>query len=242
MNCKSVQELLPLYVSRDLKDDRAHLITAHVHTCSVCASSAAEYHETLHLMQEFAPPAFSDAVYSGIRAKVLREIERDADSTAATLTQLLAGLFRPRIRWALVSALLLAACLVAFYFVANRGNEQHQLAGFQPVDSPRKPEATGSRSPENVATVQRIHRPQSGKRIAPAADRGAARAAEEKRQPLAGSEAALDSHKVAEPSSVYSSEKVFRLEMQTKDPNIRIIWLTPQRIKHDSPGKISKGV
>jgi anti-sigma factor RsiW len=239
MNCKSVKELLPLYVSRDLKDDRAHLIAAHVHACSACAGSAAEYHETLQLMQEFAPPAFSDAVYSGIRANVWREIERDADSRPATLSQLVAGVFRPRIRWALVSALVLAACLIAFYFVANRGNEQHQLAGVQPVASPRKPEITASGSPENVATGQRIHRPQVRKRIAPAAGREPARAVDGNRQPSAGSEAALDSNRLAEPSAVQSSEKVFRLEMQTKDPNIRIIWLTPQRIKHDSPGKVS---
>jgi hypothetical protein len=242
MNCKSVQELLPLYVSRDLGEDRAQLITAHVHACAACAASAAEYHDTRDLLQEFAPPAFSDAVYSGIRERVWREIEREAESRPAPFTQLFAGIFRPRIRWAMVSALILAVALVAFYFIANRGNDQRQIAGSQPLVSPQKPAAPAPASPENVATIQRIHRPQNRKRIVLAADRAPVMAENRNRQPLGSSEAAWDSNKLAEPGAVQSSEKVFRLEMQTKDPNIRIIWLTPPRTKNDSPGKISKGV
>jgi len=38
------------------------------------------------------------------------------------------------------------------------------------------------------------------------------------------------------------TEKALRLEIQTKDPNIRIIWFSAQPTKQDSPNKFSKGI
>ena len=38
-----------------------------------------------------------------------------------------------------------------------------------------------------------------------------------------------------------TSGNVLRVEMQTNDPNIRIIWFTPQPTKQNSPNKFSKG-
>ena len=239
MNCKSVQELLPLYVSCDLDEDRVQLITVHVHSCAACSESAQEYRETRELLHEFAPPAFSDAVYSGIRERVWQEIEREAEP--APFAQFVAGMFRPRFRWAVVSALIVAVALVAFYFTTNRGTDQRQIAAVQPQTFPRTPDAVITSSPVNTGTVPSARRPQTRKTVA-AANRAAVIAKKKTRQTSGSTEAALDSNKLAEPNAVPSAQKVFRLEMQTKDPNIRIIWLTPQPIKHDSPGKISRGV
>ena len=239
MNCQSVQELLPLYVSRDLDEDRVQLIAAHVHSCAACFDSAQEYDQMRELAHEFAPPAFSDAVYSGIRERVWQEIERENESKPALLTQFVAGLFRPRFRWAVASALIVAAALVAFYLIADRANDRRPVALVPPQALPRTYNAVATSSPADTGKVPRIHRPQTGKRTVPAPDRAPVVAETKNRQPSGETEAALNSNKVAEPGAGQSSEKVFRLEMQTKDPNIRIIWLTPQRTKHDSPGKIS---
>jgi hypothetical protein len=38
------------------------------------------------------------------------------------------------------------------------------------------------------------------------------------------------------------TEKALRVEIQTKDPNIRIIWFSAQPTKQDSPNKSSKGI
>jgi hypothetical protein len=38
------------------------------------------------------------------------------------------------------------------------------------------------------------------------------------------------------------SEKTLRVEMQTKDRNIRIIWFSNQLTKQDSPSESSKGI
>src|SRR6266487_1735694 len=118
MNCKHVQELLPLYVSRDLKENYARLVTAHIQSCAECAASADEYHETQQLLQHFGTPQFGEAVYDGIRQHVLREIGREG--RAPGLSRMLESLFRPRLRWAVATALLLAVSVLAFYLIPNR--------------------------------------------------------------------------------------------------------------------------
>jgi hypothetical protein len=47
-----------------------------------------------------------------------------------------------------------------------------------------------------------------------------------------------DAASVRDPAT---SGKTLRVEMQTKDPNIRIIWFAHQPTKQDSPSKFSKG-
>jgi len=256
MNCKQIQELLPVYVSRDVEEKRARLIATHLQSCTACAGSAAEYEETRRLLQGFAPPTFSEATYDGIRRQVWREIERK-ESTAPSLPQLAAGLFRPRLSWAVAIAILAAVSLFAFYFIANRNNERREIAEVQPTASPQRPAPTASNSPspglrENNAPYKGTDRNKGSE--------NALAGSSEPTQPIQRRkrfEKTVESQAVAvitpsrsvEPSPQMSaspqnpgSEKILRVEMQTKDPNIRIIWFSPQRTKQDSPGRFSKGV
>jgi anti-sigma factor RsiW len=263
MNCKSVQELLPLYVSRDLEEGRTRLVTAHVQTCAQCGNSAAEYHETQRLLHEFAPPAFSESVYAGIRQRVMREIETEAPAvTALSFERLFAGWFRPRLSWAVASVLLVAVCLFAFYFIANRGRNNGTMTAGQ-NEASQKSGAIASKSPaiapsrESNAPGIELTTQHKGVKTAKAPNRAGRSPMKQRREaPIGGAPTlavttppqSLINTQVSpvtnsfEPEAVQPSEKVLRLEMQTKDPNIRIIWLTPQRTKHDSPGKVSKGV
>lgn len=266
MNCKQVQELLPLYAGRDLEERRARLVTAHVQSCAECAGAAAEYHETRQLLREFAPPSFSEADFAGIRQRVLREIEREGATLG--LSRLFASLFRPRLSWAVATALLIAVSVFAFYFIANRGNDRRQLADVQP---PSRGPATASSSPaipgpreetgssfkntkqskgaDTVIEGSGDHTRPSQRRKGPglAADRQTAMAVNAPDTTPTPAGAFLKSDNLAEPDAVparapATSEKMLRVEMQTKDPNIRIIWFSLPRTKQDFPGKFSKGV
>ena len=252
MNCKDVQELLPLYVGRDLEERRLKLITAHLQSCAECAGSVDEYHETRQLLQQFAPPPFSEAVYAGIRQRVLREIERDA--TAPGLSRLLESLFRPRLRWAVAIALLLAVSVFTFYFVANRSNNRQQVAGSEvKVDGPTSSSIKGSEEVPPETTVKSkvqglansTHPSQRRKGTAVARDRTRP-ATVNNADTGSRSAEAFPERNLAQPNTVptldpATSEKTLRVEMQTRDPNIRIIWFTPQPTKQDSPSKFSKG-
>lgn len=254
MNCKHVQELLPLYVARDLEEKRAQLVTAHVQSCADCAGSAGEYRETRQLLQQFAPPPFSDAVYAGIRQRVLREIGRE---TAPGLSRLLESLFRPRVRWAVASALLLAVSVFAFYFIANRTNDRRdgqqvaesgRTVGGPTSSSIKASEGLPPASPvKNKGPVQGLaggtHQSQRRKGIGGAPDRSATVNSADTRSMTA--ETLPNGNNLGEPDAFpasTTSEKTLRVEMQTKDPNIRIIWFAPQPTKQNSPNKFSKAL
>ncbi len=255
MNCKLVQELLPLYVGRDLEEKRAQMITAHVQSCSECAGSADEYRETRQLLQQFATPPFSEAVCAGIRHRVLRDIERGA--TAPGLSRLLESLFRPRLRWAIATALLLAVSVFAFYFIAKRANDRQQFAYSGPtVDRPTAPSIKEGEGRPPASPVQKrnpvqglagsTHQSQRRKRIGAAPDRTGSTRANSADARSMTAEAAPERNNLAEPDAVPTRDsgitaKTLRVEMQTKDPNIRIIWFSPQPTKQDSPNKFSKG-
>jgi len=259
MNCKQTQELLPLYVGRDLEEKRTRLIATHLRSCMECAGSSAEYEETRRLLQGFAPPTFSEAAYDGIRRQVWREIERE-ETRAPSLPQLVGGLFRPRLSWAVATALLLAVSLFAFYFIARRGSERREVA-VQPIGSPQRPAAIASNSPPPAARENKVPSYQStegntgsaaGDHTRPAQRRrrlgtGGERqtvAANSRAQRSIDTQVSPESTNPAEPGAVDPGApgKILRVEMQTKDPNIRIIWFSPQRPKQDSPGRFSKGV
>jgi hypothetical protein len=259
MNCKDVQELLPLHVGRDLEEKRAKLVMAHVQSCAECAGSVDEYHETRQLLEKFAPPQFSEEVYAGIRQRVLHEIELEA--TPPGLSRLLESLLPPRIRWAVATALLLAVFGFAFYFIANHANVRRdgkQLAdngsnGVGPTSPSIKPgdglppESTvKTRGPVPGLAVS-THQSQRRKVTSTVRDRAEPATVNSANVGSMTAEASPESNNLAEPDAVPArdpgtSEKTLRVEMQTKDPNIRIIWFTPQPTKQDSPGKFSKGI
>lgn len=287
MNCKHVQELLPLYVGRDLEEKRAQLVTAHVQSCAECAAAADEYRQTRQLLQQFAPPPFSEGVYTGIRQRVLREIGQESpESIVATLPQLIASLFRPPVRWAVATALLLAVSVFAFYFIANRRptlRDARQVADSRPTvdgttrdehasapsqgsesaasSSPSSKENNGPRSvntgastgpktgPDTTIAGPADHPYPSQRRKSPgaAADRTTSVAVNTPDTRSMTAAASRENNNLAEPDAFptrdpATSEKTLRMEMQTKNPNIRIIWFSHQRTKQNFPGKSSKHI
>ena len=244
MNCKHVQELLPLYVGRDLEEKRAQMVMAHVQSCVACTGSADEYRETRQLIKQFAPPPVSDAVYAGIRQRVLREIEQEAPG----VSRLLDSLFRPRLRWAVATALALAVSVFALYFIANRRNNQQQVAGSgRTLDVPTSPAIRGvdvrpvqKRDPvQGLAgiTHQSLRRKSSGA----AADRSRSTTVNSTGPQSMSAQTLPNENNTFEADAVPAGdsaapEKTLRVEMQTRDPNIRIIWFS-----HPPNSKFSKG-
>ena len=279
MNCKHVQELLPLYVGRDLEENRAKQIAQHVQSCAQCAGSVDEYREARQLLQLFAPPPFSEAVYDGIRRRVLREIGRE--SSAPSFSQLAASMFRPRIRWALATALLLAVSVSALYFIARRRpnvrNAPQQVADSNRQANPAtQDEQPKPRSKDHESAVPSSSSNQNDEpRLADnernaSADRipGSVNSSQSQRRKSRGvaadnprsvavntpdtasmtSQASRENNNLTEPSAAVpasdpaTAEKTLRVEMQTRDQNIRIIWFSHQPTKQDSPSKFSKGI
>lgn len=229
MNCKQAQEMLPLYAGRDLDENRARLLTQHLQSCADCARCAEEYESAFHLTQQFATPVFSDHVYAGIRRRVLQQI--DEEPTARTLPALIGGWWRPRLAWALASAFVLALALFAFYFVASRRLQHEEVAikrgtisqpgqGNQsPAPPVKQTAATPYSSPNQTqpkrVTIRRPMRPSSPAKVN-----------DSQLQIAKLSLRVSDAADTLPNSDATAAARALRVEMQTKDPNIRIIWFS----------------
>lgn len=269
MNCKQVEELLPLYVGHELEDERVRLITAHVQTCTQCARSAEEYVEASQLLQGFSVPQFSEATFASVRQSVMSEIKRESE--APGLRDLLLRPFQPRLMWAVSTAVLLAVCAFAYYFVANRPNVLHdqkaeaviKLApdGVADGRGPRQGSPAGVLDSPAVATSSPNHRMNPAplhKTVRPNLAGGlhSLTTATNSRKPRL-SQPSWHSKSAGEPPAVpgsvqtsvpatfdtsVSSRKPMRLEIQTSDPNIRIIWFSQPSTHGGSANESSKGI
>lgn len=228
MNCKQTEALLPQYAGRDLEEKRATLVTEHLQTCVACARVADEYRESVQWTEQFRPPDFSEAVYAGIRQRVLREIETQA--MAPAWSQTIVGLFRSRLTWAIASVLLIVVSMFAIYFSANRRHEGQQLAdtnsGTQENKRADLPSAvnTGGEKQLFAGVPQRQRRKRS---------RATSTANNFSPQPRS-----LPAPTLFPPNSA-ALTKPLRVELQTKDPMIRIIWFVQPETKPVTTG--SKG-
>jgi putative zinc finger protein len=239
MNCRRVQELLPLFVGQDLAESQAALVNAHVKTCDACAALTGEYQLSRELTQQFAPPQFSESVYAGIRQSVMREIDRA--TPAAPWHESITAVFRPRPGWAVATVLLILLSVSAVYFVARRDSDSQSIASDQwvkdvliaaqpetgPVDTAPIKTEEGPRHITVHAGYRPIHRRRNS-----APGISAPKVTREIAVKTGGAEPSVV------PSRAASAEKTLRVEMQTANPNIRIIWFAPQ---HKSTSSSSKG-
>ena len=250
MNCKNVEPLLPLYVGRDLEEERSRLVAAHLQSCTECTLAADEYAQAGQLLQEYEPPFFGDETYAGIRQQVLNQIEGEFNLAVRgrIFSQFYLALVQPRMRW-ITAALLLAISVTALYWsrthshqlpddghVAGRTEEPNQAGTGTEVRAGHS--NPSNREQDRKATTRH---PITGKRKAS----GGVVAANRSRQldnPTKVNVSTNDpvvQHDVdgSQPSSTHGP---LRVEMQTSDRNIRIIWLSGQRPPAGSDG--SKGL
>jgi putative zinc finger protein len=237
MSCKHIQELLPLYVGRDLDEKRERLVATHVESCPACAAEADEYRESRQLLQEFAPPAFSDTVYANMRQNVLRDIK----SNGPTFAESVASFFRPRLTRAMATLVLIAFALFGLYFLTNRQPAPNQMVinpipavPTVPRESPENKSAPQpSRSDQTDRTAANQPRRQRNYRKAIANESSSVAVNAVKQSPLNRdvSPTMMDSFPPPDEGNI------IRVEMQTKDPNIRIIWFSQQNSKPISNSK-----
>ena len=216
MNCKNVEPLLSLYVGRDLDEERLRLVAAHLQSCSECTLAADEFAGASRLLQRYEPPLFSDEIYAGIRAQVLNEIKRESHAPVwpGIFSWFVLVLVQPRMRW-ITAALLLAISVTALYLSRN---PSHQLPNQVTVQAGK---GTDVRSETAISSPSKKE-PITRRSVIPRKKANAVVVATNRSRQL-DKTAKAD---VSQPSSPHAP---LRVEMQTSDRNIRIIWLSGQR-------------
>lgn len=231
MNCKNVEPLLSLYISRDLDEEHSRLVAAHLVSCTECARAADEYVRAGQLLQRYETPFFSDETYGGIREQVLNEIARESHASvwSRIFSQLFLPVVQPRLRW-ITAALLLAMSVTALYFsrnfsrqlpkderVAVRREEPNQTDSRAPLRSEKSDESAAAPSSLNKKQIRvaTTRRPMTRK-----TDANAGVVATNLSRVV--QDAVRFSQPLAAPAPL-------RMEIQTNDRNIRIIWLSGPR-------------
>ena len=245
LSCKRTARMISLYVAGDLVGAPEREVAAHLAACEGCRRLAEEFSESSSLLTEAcAPPDFGAEFYAGIRQAVLGEIARDQRLAKPSL-------FRPRWLYATAfAAIVIVSGVMLQHFVSTRREP--------PRDVAHAPQVTGEPTPQSSEVPPRKKHEPAGKQGAPsnnvlarANPHGSSRHFAGTRQPdaLVTAQAALVSGGQIEPAMQSStrlgpvalepSSQVSRIEIQTADPNIRIIWLSsresrePDGTNHD---------
>jgi len=230
MNCSQMEELLPLYAGHDLSTRREQTVTAHLQTCEGCSLAAAEYRDMHGLMRDFASPVFGEEVYAEIRKNVRERIE--SQPQAASILESIAAWFQPRLAWAGATALMIIVSFVGLYFVVKEFNVQPVVIVAVPKVGPAFGPAAevqggvsshpdkGTLKQRQANVPKRLRRPD--RMVAP--DRG---------NSLVTYSPDVEATTMQSSSPIIGTDnldtaardpKPLRMEIQTKDPNIRIIW------------------
>ena len=224
MNCKNVEPLLSLYVGRDLEEEHSRLVAAHLQSCTKCALAADEYAGTRQLLQGYEPPVFSDEIYTGIREQVLNKIERESRAPVrpGLFSQLFLVLVQPRMRW-ITAALLLAISVTALYL--SRKPLRHPPNDQQVAVQTREPNQADVRSENTNASAGSSSF--SNKEQVRKATKRSTITRNRANSGVVATNRLRESDKTTKVPS--SASAPLRVELQTSDRNIRIIWLSGQR-------------
>ncbi|MDQ3649168.1 MAG: zf-HC2 domain-containing protein [Acidobacteriota bacterium] len=265
MNCRNIEQLLPLYVEGDLGTDEDSFVNIHLLSCAACRGLSEEYHRSQDLLRLHTPPEFDAAFYAGIRRTVLGEIS-DAGVARPVFASFFSNLFRAPLTYAASGALLLMVGALAFglyYSSTTVDRPAGELAAAlivstegmraspktdQPPDAPAPVIISRRNSPKSHATkhAKAAHsslpqRPRgvSTEQATPqvtaphteAADVSVANVMRASTEALDVFDSGIASTEVANAGLTESAPEMLRIELQTSDPNIRIIWLSPKNGK-----------
>lgn len=223
-NCTRMESLLPLHAGGDLSGKEAVQVETHLVGCAVCRTELAELSDGRAWLSGLAAraPELNDAQLAAVRDTVLRTIQRDQQRPVWTWL----GMLRPA-RLALASLILLFA-FGALAMWLRPADSPDELIGLPLTLEQKIVPELGISPPPLVSVHDRFltgrRRLRSPRHISPRAP--------EQQADFARTPAALpDNVSLASLGDEASfadaapAPEALRIEIQTADPNIRIIWL-----------------
>lgn len=242
--CARAAKLIPLFISGDLKHGRASSVSEHLGACAACRRLADEHRASREWLSQTAQAVeFEEEFYSGIRSAVLTRIVADKSTPRAPF---FAPLLPRRLAFAAtVAVALLAAALV--YQLSRKQEERadinhpslsspsaQRLSSIAP--SPEALPATG-REPPPAGLPPQVSSPGARHpKMLAAKRRGGPQPQRLMLNARSRSEIAQQAYINTLPAVMSKPpastrpflDEISRIEIQTADPNIRIIWLSPK--------------
>src|SRR5690349_16318803 len=80
MNCRRIEELIPLYVEGDLDQPSAAQVRTHLQACAACQARVAEYEASQAWLRADDLPDFDEAFVDSVRLGVMNELAAHKDA------------------------------------------------------------------------------------------------------------------------------------------------------------------
>jgi len=225
MNCRRVQKLLPLYIEGDLGSEQMSRIAEHVEWCGQCNWIADEYRESQSWIRGASALEFDEGSLDRMKAGVLSEISAQPKNAP-----ILSSLSSFAERWTRRNVAFAITAIIVF------------LAGFYVYRAVQRP-AAAPQFQANDEKPQSTHEQNAVKPNVTAPDPGIRPVNHPKRRRISSADTARFSTskrtetfaRTAEPAPALDSKDMLRIEMQTADPMIRIIWFAPKESENHQP-------
>jgi len=241
MLCTHAEKLIPLFAGDDLPAREADDLRRHLESCARCRRLAAEFEESRDWLRGFSAPQVDEAMLDGVRDSVLRDIGR-IENRARWLQWIVPG-WNLRFAFATSLALLLTGALLGL--VINRRQSPHDPKSNR-AESPKGGSDQVKLPPGKTPDGQANNYKQAASRKT---GRRKFRREPIKREP---SESPQTEERIVEPDLITqntdtvgpttgpstapdpadtdpdANQDMLRIEIQTADPNIRIIWFAPK--------------
>jgi len=242
MRCELSEKLIPLYIGGDLEQAESDGLRLHLENCAACSRVAGEFQASQSWFAAAPLPDFDEASFANMRASVLSQIERR--QSFRKWFELLLPKWNPRMMLA-ASAVALAVAtglMIAVYreqtipaqngeeTFANNSEKAEGSAGNKNSSPPTGNGGNGTATGRvSTATVRERANPRSQQRES---NRAATESIELPPEAFQNDPFGQPNNELqqVEDSIVAEAEpkEMLRMEIQTADPNIRIIWLTPK--------------
>jgi hypothetical protein len=236
-----MEELIPLYVEGDLGEHSASDVRAHLQACIACRARTAEYAASQAWLRASAPPDFDAAFVDTIRAGVMRELA--ASEATPPFVERLKMWLAPRRLAAATTALIVIFIALALFIYSSRSRVDQQdkgMANGKPAPSVENDPNNQKAPPRDQPKPVQQSKQQAAHRRAPLLAVHPHRDVQRARAPQANFVAQQSLNAISavpvdgNNAATYSKEKL-RIEFQTADPNIRIIWFAPKPTDSEAP-------
>jgi anti-sigma factor RsiW len=228
MTCRHVEKMLPLYIEGDLKIRQARKVSEHLDSCCACRELADEYCASQAWFRSHIPPELDDNFFADLSASVKNAILQERKPPPWQPMALWA--WNPIVTAAL--ALLIIGCGIAF-LVRFAGNQPVLVGGTNKRNTPvhvtsstlmqlsRAKDVLTAQAHAELRSGERSHQSQASR--SPVHENAAVIKLLEDQVVKAASPAPPVSTP-APTAGVDRRQVPLRIEIQTADPNIRIIW------------------
>ena len=244
MNCRRVEKLIPLYVEGDLESHSRERIASHLEWCGRCNWLADEFRESQSWLRSTRPPELDEAFLSSFKSDALKLIA-ETNAKPSVLSSLIQQWSRRQV-FALAGAVMIIVAAVVLYVYHASTSRRLQIADATNTTElrgahPEETQSVAGKTPDTgVATGAGLKEPQRSKHRTTVNARAGhpGVSTEPIESPLAtqisrsGGSGPGSFEPSVEPSgSGDDPQAMLRIEIQTSDPNIRIIWFAPKEVE-----------